>query len=104
MWTKWTAIVANTDYDRFDNTESPFTSTNTEQERILIATTCPPWIQDFSYDFDGISLRIVGIRRYKDFLKHVDNTIVYFYILCVMVIILASFVICLSLIVSEMTD
>jgi len=55
---KWTAIVANTDYDRFDNTESPFTSTNTEQERILIATTCPPCIQDFSYDFDGISLSL----------------------------------------------
>ena len=46
---------------------------------------------------------IAGIQqRYKEyFLKFADNTAVYFYILCVMAIILANFLVCLPLIVSE---
>ena len=49
---------------------------------------------------------IAGIwRRCKEyFLKFTDNTAMYFYILYVMVIILASFLICLPLIVNAMTD
>jgi len=49
--------------------------------------------------------RIAEIQHYKEyFLKFVDNTTVYFYILCVMAIILASFLIYLLLIIGEMTD
>jgi len=86
------------------NTGSPSTSTNAGQERISIATACRPWIQDSSYDFDETPPSIAGIRqRCKEyFLKLADNTAVYFYIICVMAIILISFLICLLLIVSEM--
>ena len=49
--------------------------------------------------------RIAGTRRFKKcFLKLVDNTAVYFYILYVIIIILASFLVCLPLIVNAMTE
>lgn len=65
-----------------------------------------PWTPDSSYVSDETLLRIDGTPHgYKDgFLKLADNTAAYFYILCVAVIILGSFLICLPLIVSAMTS
>jgi len=56
-------------------------------------------------NFAETPLHIAEIRRCKEyFLKLAGNTTVYFYILHVMVIILASFLVCLPLIVNAMTD
>jgi len=56
--------------------------------------------------FDGILPRIVEtLRRCKEcFLNIADNTAVYFYILCVMAIILNSFLICLTLWTQQLSD
>jgi len=77
------------------NIGSLSTSTNTEQECISIATDYRPWTPDSSYVFGGTLSRIVEtLRNCKEcFLKLADNTVVYFYILCVTAIILISFLI-----------
>jgi len=67
------------------NNRVPSTSTSTEQEYISIAAACP-WTQNFSYV--EIPSCIAETRRcYKEyFLKLADNIIMFFYILCAMVI------------------
>ena len=105
VWTKSITIVANTDnHDRHGQHWVAFYID--EYIHISIATFCYPWTQDSSYDFAETSPSIAGIRRRckEYFLKLGVNTAVYFYILCVIVIILASFSVCLPLIRNVMID
>jgi len=99
VWTWSIVIIANTDdYNRPDQHWVAFLHQRTwNRKRISIATDYRLWIPDSSYVFDVTQPRIVGTRNCKEcFLKLVDNTVVYFYILCVTAIILISFLICLK--------
>ncbi|XP_011870599.1 PREDICTED: uncharacterized protein LOC105563544 [Vollenhovia emeryi] len=87
-------------------TGSPSTSTNTAPERISTATDSPPWTPDSSYVYVETPPPTDGTpppcKEYS--LKPADTTAAYFYILCLTVIILGSFLIYLPMIVNAMTD
>ncbi|XP_011875470.1 PREDICTED: uncharacterized protein LOC105566212 [Vollenhovia emeryi] len=87
-------------------TGSPSTSTNTAPERISTATDSPPWTPDSSYAYVETPPPTDGTpppcREYS--LKPADTTAAYFYILCLTVIILGSFLIYFPMIVNAMTD
>ncbi|KAL6417353.1 hypothetical protein ACFW04_012811 [Cataglyphis niger] len=86
VWTRSTAIVANTDEHNRPGEHWPPTLTATEYH---------PCNLDFSFDSDETPLFIVGIlNNYKEFFrKHAGTIVAYFYIICVMVMILIDFLV-----------
>ncbi|KAL6423076.1 hypothetical protein ACFW04_010510 [Cataglyphis niger] len=86
VWTRSTAIVANIDEHNRPGEHWP---------PILTATEYHPCILDFSFDSAETPLFIVGIlNNYKEFFrKHADTIVAYFYIICVMVMILIDFLV-----------
>ncbi|XP_018347280.1 PREDICTED: proline-rich protein 36-like [Trachymyrmex septentrionalis] len=73
VWTRSTAIVANTnDHDRSGQHWVAF-YIDEGQERILIAMACRPWIQDSSYDFDETPPRWLRSRIYREARRLLDE-------------------------------
>ncbi|XP_011858853.1 PREDICTED: uncharacterized protein LOC105556375 [Vollenhovia emeryi] len=107
VWTRSTAIVANTDnHDQPGRHWVAFYVDEHGTGTYFDSYGLPPWTPDSSYAYVETPPPTDGTpppcKEYS--LKPADTTAAYFYILCLTVIILGSFLIYLPMIVNAMTD